>query len=101
MITKKEFLEELQKLGCHKELPTIKDTIRVGTAIKAFNRIIDSKKDQGLLKYIPNKPIESPDNGALHNKDGITKSGIKILNQWKKFFLLNNKRMDQNEKRKM
>lgn len=40
MNIEKEFLEELQKLGRHTDLPNKRDTVRVGTAIKAFKKIV-------------------------------------------------------------
>lgn len=93
MDIKKEFLEELQKMGKHKELPTVRDTVRVGTAIKAFNRIVNRLEarvkpaSSGLLQYIPDKPIELPDNGAVQNEHGITASGVKVLDEWREILI--------------
>lgn len=93
MNIKKEFLEELQRMGNHKELPTIRDTVRVGTAIKAFRNIVNRLEARvkpagiGLLKYIPNEPMELPDNGAIQNEYGVTASGVKVLNELREILI--------------
>lgn len=41
----------------------------------------------GLLQYIPDEPMELPDNGAIQNKYGITASGVKILNELREILI--------------
>lgn len=41
----------------------------------------------GLLQYIPDKPMELPDGGAVQNKYGITASGVRILNELREILI--------------
>ncbi len=53
------------------------------------NRLEPSAKitDSGLLQYIPDEPMELPDNGAVQNKYGLTASGVKILNELREILI--------------